>query len=307
MKRVLLIVAGAIAGALITFSLTHGKKADEPAPAEAPQRVSVVEGEPTVTIDDKTQHEIGIQTMRATAGSQTEEKELFGTVLDVQDLASLQGQIDAARVQEQQANAKAAFDRAELQRLRTLNADNRNVSDRAVQEAAANVAADEGAIAAAGAAMRAANASIVQRFGPAVMPLIPDLIAMREVLVQVAMSGPPEKTLRINGNEARLLSPAPRVDPRLQKTPYLYVAPAGLLAAGMNVTAHYDAPQFAGGVSIPPEAVVSWNGRSWVYVRRSPTQFSRREVSALQAGAEIVTSGAQQLLSEEMRSQLHED
>ena len=307
MKRIMLIVLGAIAGALITFSLTH-KPAQEPAAAEAPQRVSVVDGEPTVTLDEKTQREIGIVTARTGAGTQSEEQELFGIVVDVQELAALQNQAAAARVQAQQANAKAAFDRAELQRLRTLNADNRNVSDRAVQEAAANVAADEGAAVAAAASMRAASAATVQRFGPAVVPLIPDLLSMRKVLVQVTASLSPPRSLQVGGVEARLLSAAPRVDPKLQGTPYLYVAPGGTLAAGMNVTARYTEPRFVTGAAvIPPEALVSWNGRTWAYVRRSATQFSRREASAVTPGKEVVTSGAQQLLSEEMRAQLHED
>jgi hypothetical protein len=310
MKRILLIVVGAIAGALITFSLTHEKKSEEPAPAEAPQRVSVVEGEPTVTLDEKTQHEIGIATAPAAGTTHEKQVDVYGVVLDVQELATLENQAAAARAQAEQANAKAAFDRAELQRLRTLNADNRNVSDRAVQEAAANVAADDGAAASANAAIRAANASVVQRFGPAVVPLVPDLVAMRSVLVQVSMpptGTQPPRALQISGVNARLVSAAPRVDPRLQGTPYLYLAPAGTLVAGTNVTASIPVHGGVAGVVVPPEAVVSWQGRSWVYVRRSPTQFSRRELGALQAGTEIVTNGAQQLLSEEMRSQLHED
>ena len=57
---------------------------------------------------------------------------------------------------------------------------------------------------------------------------------------------------------------------------------------------------------MPPDAVVSWEGRSWVYVRRALTKFARVDASAVKAGDEVVTTGAQQLLSEEMRSQLHE-
>jgi hypothetical protein len=56
-----------------------------------------------------------------------------------------------------------------------------------------------------------------------------------------------------------------------------------------------------------------------VYVKRDPTHFSRREISTgdptaggffvtnVPPNAEVVTTGAQQLLSEEMRSQLHEE
>jgi multidrug efflux system membrane fusion protein len=311
MKRaILLLIAGAVVGVLVTVAALHrAGPAEEEKPPAAPQRVSVVDGEPTITLDDKTQREIGIVTARVAQSTHAEEMELFGTVVDVQELAALQNQAVAARAQLEQANAKAAFDRAELQRLRTLNADNRNVSDRAVQEAAANVAADEGAAASANASMRAAGSTIVQRFGPAVVPLIPDLVAMRKVLVQITMpmgvAAP--QSLRIRDLDARLLSAAPRVDAKLQGTPYLYVAPGGTLAAGMNVTARYAGARGVAVAAVPPEAIVSWEGRSWVYVRRSATQFSRREASVVQPGADVVTSGAQQLLSEEMRAELHEE
>jgi len=150
---------------------------------------------------------------------------------------------------------------------------------------------------------------MVQRFGPAVGPLMGDLMAMRKVLVQVTMPAGtrPPQTLRVSGIDARLLSQGPRVDPKLQGVPYFYLAPAGTLAAGMNVTAHYAGPSSAVRASVPPEAIVSWQGKSWVYARRAPTQFSRREAALVQDGTEVVVSGAAQLLSEEMRAQLHED
>jgi hypothetical protein len=74
----------------------------------------------------------------------------------------------------------------------------------------------------------------------------------------------------------------------------------------MNVTARYAGGAVATVAAVPPEAVVSWEGKSWAYVRRSPTQFSRREAAAVRPGDEVVVNGAQQLLSEEMRAQLHE-
>jgi len=75
----------------------------------------------------------------------------------------------------------------------------------------------------------------------------------------------------------------------------------------MNVTARIAT---AGGISrvvIPPDAVVSWEGRSWIYVRRAADKFARIDAGAAKSGDEVVITGAQQLISEEMRSQLHED
>lgn len=318
----LIVVAAAVVGALITLAIVHpaAKDADDEAP-KAPQRVTIENGEPTVSLDAATQQKIGLTTAPVPAAANNEQQvDIFGTVVDVQDLAAIANQIATARGQIEQANAKAQYDRMELARLRTLNADNKNVSDRAVQEAAAAVASDNAAAGSASASMQAALSDATQKFGPAIArsvasqsQLYRDLVSIHQVLIAFAMpagvSAP--QALHITSpapSDARLLSIAPRVDPRLQRPTFFYVAPAGALSAGMNVTARYAAA--AGGqavaVVLPPGASVSWQGRTWVYVRRDATHFVRRDASAINAGDQVVTNGAQQLLSEEMRAQLHE-
>lgn len=314
-KIIVIALISAVAGALIALAVVHkAEPADEAAaaPAEAKQRVSVENGEPTVTLDAATQQKIGLVTTRLNATTTTQEVDAFGDVLDVKELADIASQAAAARAQQQQAAAKAAFDERELERLRALNADNKNVSDRAVQEAAANVAGDRAQAQSAAVSLQAAHAAAVQRFGSAVADnaaLMDNLIAMREVLIELAVPPgvAPPRTVSISGVNATLVSVAPRVDPKLQGRPFFYLAPAGALSAGMNVTARIAT---AGGVSrvvVPPDAVVSWEGRSWIYVRRAADKFARIDAGAAKAGDEVVTTGAQQLIGEEMRSQLHED
>lgn len=309
-------VLAAVAGALITLAIVHKTEkeaADEP---KAEPRVTVENGEPTVAVDEKTQKTIGLATTSVSGAHQSEQIQVFGNVIDVQELAAAQSQIATAKAQRDQASARLAFDRAELTRLRILNADNRAVSDKAVQEAAATLASDESAAASADAAIRAAETSSAQRFGPVVAgdrALQADLFALRSVLVQISVRGSAPKTVSISTPDggsvnARLLSAAPRVDPRLQGASYFYVAPGGKLSSGMNVVAFYSGPHSAQGVDLPSEAIVSWQGKSWVYVRRDATHFSRREISSgIAAGTVVVTTGAQQLLSEEMRAQLGEE
>ena len=316
MKRIVLIaIASAAVGALIMFAFLHRGAADEAPPPKEEQRVAVENGEPTVTLDDETQKKIGIVTTPVTAAATTEELQAFGNVIDVKELADFANQYAAAHAQQQQAQSKASFDERELQRLRTLNADNRNVSDRAVQEAAANVAADNGQAAAAAAAMQGATTAVVQRFGTTIAnalanhsPLYQNLIAMHDVLVELAMPAgvAAPNVVKIDDVNATLLSIAPRVDPKLQGRTFFYLASSAKLSAGMNVVARIPTSRGVSRVIVPPDAVVSWQGRSWVYVRRAPTKFARIDASAIKAGDEVVTTGAQQLLSEEMRSQLHE-
>ncbi|MBI3882622.1 MAG: hypothetical protein HY301_21490 [Verrucomicrobia bacterium] len=69
------------------------------------------------------------------------------------------------------------------------------------------------------------------------------------------------------------------------------------------------------GVLVPREAVVRFNGLAWAYVKTGDGTFTRREVESEQlveggwftthnfkAGDEVVTTGAQQLLSEELKT-----
>jgi hypothetical protein len=309
MKRIILIaIASAAIGALITFTILHKPEPDEEQPKSEQQRIAIENGEPTITLDAETQKKIGIVTTILTTLTMNHEVEAFGSVVDVKDLTDLVNQSAAASAQLQQARAKTSFDERELQRLRTLNADNKNVSDRAVQDAAATVAADNAQATAATTAINAAHASIVQRFGAAVADrpsLIEDLIAMRKVLVEVAM--PPNVAPPPSLNGFTYLSPAPRVDPKLQGRTFFYVASGAKLSAGMNVSLRIPIGVAVGAVFVPPDAVVSWQGRAWIYVRRAPTKFARIDTGAAKLGDEVVTTGAQQLLSEEMRSQLHEE
>jgi hypothetical protein len=328
-RTIAIAVLAAAAGALITLAITH-KSEKQPAEEtpKAEQRVTVENGEPTMAIDEKTQQTIGLATTTVSGTRQSEQIQVFGTVIDVQELAAAQNQIAAAKAQLDQANARVSFDRVELTRLRTLNADNRAVSDRAVQEAAATLASDESAVASAESAIRAAETTSAQRFGPAVAgnrALQADLFSLRSVLVQISVRGAAPRTISISTPEsaaaaapgrrptaeaavATLISVAPRVDPKLQGASYFYLAPGGKLAAGMNIVAFYNGPGMTTGAAVPPDAIVSWQGRSWVYVRRDATHFTRRDVSSgIAPGTVVVTTGAQQLLSEEMRSQLGEE
>ena len=111
MKRVILIaLASAAIGALITFAILHKAEPDEEQPKSEQQRIAIENGEPTITLDDATQKKIGIVTTRL--GSQTTNRtvETFGSVVDVKDLTDLVNQSAAANAQAQQARSKASFD-----------------------------------------------------------------------------------------------------------------------------------------------------------------------------------------------------
>ncbi|MFC0401405.1 metal transporter [Paraburkholderia rhizosphaerae] len=128
---------------------------------------------------------------------------------------------------------------------------------------------------------------------------------------------------------AQRLSASPVVDPAVQGEPWLYVT-ARPLPAGMRASAHVPAMRelAAASLAIPARAVLWYGGQTWVYVKTAPDRFARRFVpvtdsdnrdiivtesfnaspntspnASLHAGDEVVTQGAQLLLSEELKPQ----
>ena len=85
----------------------------------------------------------------------------------------------------------------------------------------------------------------------------------------------------------------------------------------MNVLAYLANGSRMQGVIVRAAAVVWWQGKAWIYVQKDTERFARREISTdtpvedgwfvvngLLPDDRIVTTGAQLLLSEELRSQI---
>jgi hypothetical protein len=86
---------------------------------------------------------------------------------------------------------------------------------------------------------------------------------------------------------------------------------------GMNVLAFLPSGMTVEGVTVPAAAIVWWQDRAWVYRRTGANTFTRAEISTdlpapgggymvktLPKETQIVTRGAQLLLSEEFRAQI---
>jgi len=85
----------------------------------------------------------------------------------------------------------------------------------------------------------------------------------------------------------------------------------------MNILAFLSSGSMVDGTTVPAPAIVWWQGRAWIYVHTGAETFVRREIATdtpaptggyvvkgLPGNAELVTQGAQMLLSEEFRSQV---
>jgi biotin carboxyl carrier protein len=271
------------------------------------------------------------------------------------DRITLADRLAAARADAESGRAALATARAALDRAHTLNADDKNVSDRAVQEAEAKVAAEQARLTAATESARLIESSLrsthdtataleLERGGQVVEVLVhpgesvesgqPILRVARFDQLLARVDVPAGDTVAPTlagasivplGQEDHLIRAervalAAAVDPKTQGQPFLFRVPdpSATLRPGLSITAYLEIPGATRrGVVVPPSAVVRQSGKAWIYVQTAGEQFARRQVvleepvaegwftRSLSPGDRIVTTGAQTLLSEEFKSQIH--
>lgn len=335
---VVLVVAVVVAGLLI-FAFIRGraefaKEQEREAPVKTPSRVSTTNRETIVTIDQATMAKSGITVAPLTANTSPLDQRAYAAVLAVQDLADARTGYANAKAQLDKARASLNVAQKDYQRLNQLHNDDRNVSDKVFQAGAAALATEQANVQAAQVGLQNAQNGVVQRYGDVIAgwlasdaPTLKRVLQQQEVLIQVtfpaeAANATPPKMIRVQVADkvftpATLVARSPRMDPRIQGVGYFYVAPAQALVPGMNVPVFLPTQSEATGVVVPQSAPVWWQGKSWIYVQRSPQHFARVEVpsdqpvnngfvvrSGLSTNDQVVVTGAQLLLSEEFRSQI---
>lgn len=310
---------------LLFLVLACGRESEE-APAEAAKTAS---DESSVTLPRETAQQNGITVVALQPASQQTTVVIGNaTVVDVTDLVNAASQYAAALAQRDQAAAHLQASRATLERLRALNADDHNVSDRAVQEAAATAASDGASVRSAEVSALAAEAAARQRWGTVLArgiiggaPWARQLASREAVLVEAAFTSEaaPPREIEITGAMgrpviARHLAVSPRVDARLQKPVHDYLAPASELPVGLITSIHAPLPAH-GGVLVPKDAVVWHGAQALVFVEDRPGHYVQHPISAqlpldggyveiLPPGTRVVTTGAQQLLSEQNKPEV---
>ena len=338
-KSLLVIAVAIVAAGLLIFAFVQGrvefaKEKEREAPVKTPSRVSTANREAVVTIDKATLAKSGIMLAALTANTSSLEKQAYAAVLAVQDLADARNSYATAKAQLDKAQTSLDVARKEYQRLNQLHNDDRNISDKVFQAGAAALATEQANVHAAQVAQQSTLSGVVQRYGDVIAgwlandtPTLRRVLQQQDALIQVTLPidaaiVTPPKTIRIQAAEnvfvsATFVARSPRMDPRVQGVSYFYVASAQALVPGMNVLAFLPTKSEAAGVVVPQSAVVWWQGKSWIYIQRSPEHFARVEVSAdqpiengfvvrsgLSANDQVVATGAQLLLSEEFRSQI---
>jgi hypothetical protein len=303
--------------------------------------VGEAEGFAAVKVSAESQEASGIAVQALESAHSEASAEIYGVVVNVQPLMDLRARYVEAVANLRALRAAAANSTSEYQRLRKLFDDDRNVSERAVQAAQAQWNADQARLAAAEQATRAAHDSIRASWGEVLANLATDpespafeaLAQQREALMQVTfpydLQGQAGKAqLAVapmlaagDARPARYVSPAPQTDATLPGVTYFYATNARGLRTGMRVATRLKlGGPSREGVVVPAAAVVWHGGKAWAYVKESPDLFVRKEVSTaeeqhggwfdaghFEADDEVVVSGAQLLLSEELKFQIRNE
>jgi hypothetical protein len=329
-------VAGLLIWAFVVGRKELAQEQERERPIKAPTRVSVQEGEAVVTLDKATQSKAGIVVVSLQPMEHREQLTAYGTVLQIRGLVDLYKSYSAAKAQVEQTQALVEASRKEYERLKALR-DNQNISAKVFQAAEATWRSNEASARGAQEALRASQAMARDQWGPVLFRWLVDstpefdrLIHSQDLLVQLTLpygariSAPPQNALVQPGEgkpiSVRLVSQSPRTDPRIQGRSFFYIAADanGALLPGMNARAFLPIGSALKGVTVPASAVVWWQGKAWIYVKKDAEHFVRREMTTdapvpegwfvarreLSAGSRLVVTGAQLLLSEEFRAQV---
>jgi hypothetical protein len=306
---------------------------------DAPNRVTTEAGVTIISVNMAAQKQSEIKTSALKASSHTKSISSYGNVLSIDSLIDLRTRYLAAKAEAEVLSTSSAHYKAEYKRMLLLNQDNKNVSDKALASALADMNASEAKIYAAELNANNVAASMRQAWGVGLAKLaieknagslLQNLISYQEVLLQITLpfdAAEPTSSSQLSiapttaithSIAAQYISPAPTSSATIQGKTYFYHAKATDLRAGMQIKVL--SAQSKGGVNgviVPNTAVIWYGGKPWVYQKLGVEKFSRIPIKTdiefengwfnkgkLQANDEVVTSGAQLLLSEEFKSQI---
>lgn len=340
---VMAMVITLLSWALIFYSRdelgTQAEKHDEQIKAVSSARVD--DGRPVVRISAQSQKAAGITVQAVESARREAVFEVYGMVANLQPLAELRGRYLAATAESKAARATLAAAESEYRRMETLFRDDRNVSEQAAKSAEGRYRAELTRQAAAEQAAASIRDAIRSTWGETVTgwAVNPDSQMIRALLQQsaflVQLVFPydlPRATVRgriavapamarENLHPATFVANSPQIDPAFPGETYFYLVNGGGFRTGMRVAARIGmggAP--VSGVIVPSAAVVWHTGKAWAYVKDDEQTFARYEVSTtdemeggwfnatgFDAAAEVVVSGAQLLLSEELKYQIRNE
>ncbi|WP_415879159.1 efflux RND transporter periplasmic adaptor subunit [Methylomonas sp. TEB] len=332
--RIALFLAGWLG--FVSLTPTSAKADDDDAPTRTaqPKPAGSNVAPDVLQLDSAAQKLAGIQTQTLVAVKQTPEFAAYGTVVNPEPLLSIRQQFLAASAQQDSAQARYSEAAQNLNRTRDLHHQD-IVSTRRLQEQQAIWQADKANLAANSYQQQliAANSRLVwgdtlsNWFTHAQDKNAMQLLEHRAQLLQITLPAnsrldPGVKLIHIHERgqrqaalPAELISAAPQVDPVSQGPRYFFKCADCQLPFGTHITAWVpEGGQVSSGVTIPQPALVWHLGQAFVFIKTDAEHFSRRPLKQysstsqgyfvaddLRPGEEIVTTGAQTLLSQQLK------
>lgn len=330
MKKIIIAIIAVAAVAALIFGYVQMSKeraaaAEREKPVASESKVSRnANGESVLTMDEDAQKRLALKIEALAAAKLEPEVKGYGRVLDPATFSSAVAEFVSAR-------AAADASQKEFARLKTL-AEQDNASARAQQAAEAAAKRDD-------AQAESARTHLLAAWGKAIADradltaFVRSLASGESALVRIdLLAGELLKTQPASARlfllsdenspvEAEFVSAAPIVDAQTQGQGFLFLVKSRLpgFAPGASVVGYVKVVGDAqNGVMIPRGSVVRFGGKPWIYLQTAGNNFLRREISleapladgwfaaqGVKPGDHVVVSGAQMLLSEEQKYQIH--
>ncbi|MFI3218458.1 MAG: hypothetical protein QX189_04990 [Methylococcales bacterium] len=304
------------------------------------QKVQRVDGQTVIHLDAKAQQQSGLKTIPLKSATYHAEFTAYGKVLAIQPLVELRHRYLLALTERNAASAKFKQAEQNIKRQQTLYGEGitakRSLEDQQTQwqidkaqlEATHfqdQVIKEEAALTWGKNLSEWALATNTDKLNA--------LLSGQQKLLKITLPSNQQlvdnpKTIAIDsaGNrgkaqQAQLITVAPQTDTGTQGISYFFQTPAKNISIGMNITAWIaESDSQTSGVMIPKSALLWAMDQAFVYVKTDDNTFSRRAIArytlsndgyfiseGLQPDEELVITGGQMLLSEELRRQIPDE
>ncbi len=293
-----------------------------------------------VKLDSKTQKISGLQTVIAKTTVFHPEFIAYGKTVNIKPLLDIRRQYLLASTQYDNAKTKYEIARKTLTRLQNLHKNNA-VSTRKLQQSRAQWQTDKSSLETISLQRRMILSSCRLQWGNTltdwftrpVSPQADNIITHQSQLLQITLPAGRQlpngiKTiyiaadgLRKNATPADFIAATPQIDPFSQGSGYFFISSDATIKPGMNITAWIpNQQQTQRGIIIPRSSLLWYFGQAFVYIKSSDNLFSHRNIEHLvetpegyfitgdiKENEEVISHGAQMLLSHEFRSQIPDE
>lgn len=294
-----------------------------------------------VTLADETIPYAGIDTLTLHKTLLFPEFKAYAEVVDIRELIQWRARLNQLRSAVTIASVTENADRLEWERLKKLAKGTGSVASKNVIYAETSWREAKANLNSAAFQLEDAKTELIQSWGESIANWVMDksskelerLINRHDTLLMVTL--PIESSLpadvnvirvsragdRASARKAYFVSPAYVSAKQIQGETYYFRIATGKLRLGMRLDAWIpENSDPDSGFHIPDEAIVWYSGQPWAYIQLNEASYKRIPLSEgklvaggiftqseFEEGNEVVISGAQMLLSEEFRWQIHDE